>query len=121
MVPTDYETHKPAVIPPENISYCYVAGLRADDPPHYILAFDEKGNHKGDGRNVLFVSRHVVWVFEEYPYQLSPEEIGFVIREGGYPQVMDMRVVRQLLKKQEEELKAQGREMKIVWPSEEKR
>jgi hypothetical protein len=94
VVPTDYKVGKPANIPAENMSYCYVAGLKTTDPADYILVFDEDTNHKGEGVNVLYIGQNVIWQ-------------------------TDLNAIRAQLKKQEEALKAQGREMKIIRPSEE--
>lgn len=45
--------------------YVYVSGLSAASEPGCIVAFDAEGNHKGDGRNVLFVGGNVEWMTEE--------------------------------------------------------
>ena len=94
IVPTNYVTGKSAIIPAKNISYCYVAGLKSSDPKDYILAFDEETNHKGEGMNMLLVGQTVHW---------------WTYVDGFYKQ----------LEKQKNELKSQGRKMKIIRPSEE--
>ena len=90
----DVFKNRPADVPAKNVSYCYVAGLKMTDPADYVLAFDEEGNHRGAGVNVLYVGQDLIWL-------------------------TDLGAVRAQLKKQEEALKAQGREMKIIRPSEE--
>ena len=94
VVPTDNKVGKPANISAENMSYCYVAGLKTTDPVDYILVFDEDTNHRGEGVNVLYIGQHVSWR-------------------------TDLNVLRAQLKKQEQALKAQGREIKIIRPSDE--
>ena len=80
------------------ICYCYVSGLKADDNPEFILAFDEEWNHKNergdrrDGLNVLYVTGDVRW-----------ED--------------DFKAFHMRLEKQKKELAAQGREMRIIRPS----
>ena len=93
VTPTNYELHKSAIIPAKNMSYCYVAGLKSTDPLDYVLAFEEETDHKGEGINVLYIGLNVVWM-------------------------NDIKVVHELLRKQEKELKAQGREMRIIRPGE---
>jgi hypothetical protein len=75
------------------MSYCYVAGLKSTDPENYILVFEEESNHNGDGIMVLYMNQDVVWE-------------------------TDINAVHQKLVEQEQELKAQGREMRIIRPGE---
>jgi len=93
VAPTDYATGKVADIPAMNMSYCYIVGLKSTDPPEYILAFDEETNHRGDGINVLYIGQNVIWR-------------------------TDIKAVHKQLEEQEQELKAQGREMRIIRPGE---
>jgi hypothetical protein len=93
VAPTDYATGKSANIPGTNMSYCYVAGLKSTDPENYILVFEEESNHNGDGIMVLYMNQDVVWE-------------------------TDINAVHQKLVEQEQELKAQGREMRIIRPGE---
>lgn len=80
------------------ICYCYVSGLRADDNPEFILAFDEEWNHKNepgyrrDGLNVLYVTGDVRWE-------------------------RDFKAIHERLAKQAEELKEQGRSTRIIRPA----
>jgi len=78
-------------LPPENISYCYVAGTKDSDPPHFIVAFDEEWNHAGDGANVLYAANNIVWYG-------------------------DMEAVRKQLAHQKELMAEQGRVMSIIRP-----
>jgi hypothetical protein len=41
--------------------YVYVPGLRSASPPEYVLAYENAGNHPGEGFTVLFVDAHVEW------------------------------------------------------------
>lgn len=72
-------------------AYCYVSGLRLEDPGTYILAFDEEGNHRGAGIHVLYRDRRVEW------------------REN-------VAGLREVLDKQAEELRDKGRQMAILRP-----
>jgi hypothetical protein len=94
VAPPDDEPKKSTTIPVSNMSYCYVTGLNMSDPPEYILAFDEETNHKGVGVNVCYVSAIIRWQ-------------------------TDIPAVQAQLRKQEGELKAKGREMKLIRPSDE--
>jgi len=91
--PTDYASMTPAQIAPENMSYCYVAGLKSTDPENYIVIFEPDGNHNMEGINVFYVGQNVVWQ-------------------------TDIKAIHEQLEKQEKELKAQGREMRIIRPGE---
>ncbi len=72
-------------------SYLVVSGLRADDPPEYVLDFDEEWNHDGRGINVLYVGGNVEWV---------TDIAGFHVK----------------LEKQQAELTAAGRKMEVPRP-----
>lgn len=48
----------------ETTSFVYVAGLRDNDPPDCVLAFDRPGNHGRAGVHVLFVGARVRWMRE---------------------------------------------------------
>jgi len=51
------------VCPVSGRRYVYVAGLRENDPPHYIIAFDAAGAHgQSGGLNVLHVDGSVKWL-----------------------------------------------------------
>lgn len=41
------------------------AGLSSKDPAQLIVAFDKSENHRGNGRNVLFLDGHVDWVWAD--------------------------------------------------------
>ena len=79
-------------IPAQMQSYCYVSGLKATAPPHYVLAFDEEWNYEGEGINVLYVGGNVEWFADIAGFHAD-------------------------LKKQESDLTAQGRAMKVMRPS----
>jgi len=70
--------------------FVYVSGLRADDPPDYVLIFEDEWNHDGDGVQVVFISGHRPW--------------------------WDLKTLHRQLDKQEKELAAKGREMRLLRP-----
>ena len=72
--------------------YVYVSGLIADDPPEYILAFDDEWNHDGDGVHVVRLGFQVTWMH-------------------------DIEELHGQLTKQKKELAAKGREMKLLRPA----
>ena len=76
----------------ENLSYCYVSGLTAADDPGYVLAFDEEWNHEGRGVVAARIGGRVSWQ-------------------------KDIAALHEELDKQTAELKANGREMKVLRPS----
>lgn len=51
---------------PEGIQmdYEYVGSLASTYPDDTVLAYDKKGNHGGDGRNVMYLDGHVEWLSE---------------------------------------------------------
>ena len=53
----------PSAIGGQEISYVYMSGRIVSDSDK-ILAYDADGNHRGQGRNVLFVDGHVQWMIE---------------------------------------------------------
>ena len=87
-----YAGAKVSWIPDKHVTYCYVYGLEATDPPGYVLAFDEEWNHDGRGIHVLHMGINVEWV-------------------------TDIKRFHEELRRQAEELKAQGRSMRIIRPS----
>jgi len=76
----------------KNLTYCYVSGLTATDPPHYVLIFDEEWNHKKQDANVAFVG-------------------------GEVTRWRRMAALHDQLAKQEAELAAKGRTIEIIRPS----
>ena len=72
--------------------YVWVSGIEACDPHQYILAFDDEWNHDGDGVYVLFIGGNVEWT-------------------------SDIEAVHEQLARQEKELAAQGRKMKLLRPA----
>ena len=74
-----------------NTDYVYVSGPRANDPWPYVLAFDDECNHDGNGVNVMFIGGNVEWT-------------------------RDIKGLHEQLARQEKELAAKGREMKILRP-----
>jgi hypothetical protein len=76
--------------------YVYVSGLRPSDPGDYILAFEDEWNHDGEGVHVLLVG-------------------------GGAPKDSDwwpdIKALHEQLAKQEKELAAKGRKMKLLRPA----
>ena len=76
----------------ENVTYCYVSGLTAADPVHYVLVFDEEWNHDGEGVHHACIGGQVAWE-------------------------TDIAAVHDQLAKQEAELAAKGRTMEIIRPS----
>ena len=50
---------------PGSAGYSYVSGLSAAHDAGWMLAFDNEGNHGGDGRNALYIGGHVMWHPEE--------------------------------------------------------
>ena len=77
---------------PDSVCYCYVSGLRSDDDPDYVLAFDEEWNHRGEGIVVAHVGGHVVWERDIDEFHARLEE-------------------------QRAALAAEGRTMKIIRPT----
>jgi len=84
--------YTPAKFGDTHTDYVYVSGLRADDPPGYVLAFDDEWNHDGAGVHVLFVSSNGEWTH-------------------------DIKALHEQLAKQEKELAAKGRKMKLLRPA----
>ena len=56
---------------PSEMSYTYVSGLSSTGSASWVVAYDKRANHGGDGRNVLVIDGHVKWIewrdFEHYP------------------------------------------------------
>jgi len=48
-----------------NVCYDYVSGITEEYPEDCILVYDKEENHKGEGRNVCFVSGSVKWIPRE--------------------------------------------------------
>jgi len=76
----------------KNVTYCYVSGLTAADPVHYVLVFDEEWNHDGEGVHYACISGQVAWE-------------------------TDIAALHDQLAKQKAELAAKGRTTKIIRPS----
>ena len=87
-------------IPDAHISYCYVAGLRPDDPSHYILLFDEERNHR---------------------YSRPTSQLGYDVQvlyvNGSAEYVEDIAALHAALQEQLKELGSQGRSVELVRPS----
>jgi hypothetical protein len=47
------------------ISYFYTSGLTKNSPPECLLIYDREENHKGEGRNVLFVNGETLWIVKD--------------------------------------------------------
>jgi len=75
-----------------HMDYVYVSGLTVDDPGDYVVAFDDEWNHNGDGVNVFYMGCKIEWTH-------------------------DIKALHEQLAKQEKELAAQGRKMKLVRPA----
>jgi len=69
----------------EMLSYVYVSGLRPNDPPDLIIAFDEETNHAdhGDGVNVLFVDGRAERVTSVSDLHARLEAQAGKLRESG--------------------------------------
>jgi len=88
--------YRRAVFGNTHTDFVYVSGLRPSDPKHYVLAFEDEWNHDSQGVNVL--------------------------RSGGYAPSdrdwwPDIKALHEKLARQEKELAAQGRKMKILRPA----
>ncbi|MHC4507034.1 MAG: hypothetical protein ACYTFI_27420 [Planctomycetota bacterium] len=83
--------YTPRMFGDTHTDYVYVSGLRATDPPVYVLAFDDEWNHDGDGVYVRDI--------------------------GGIAEWWEIRTLHEQLALQEEELAAQGRKMKLIRPA----
>jgi hypothetical protein len=77
---------------PEHTDYVFVSGLLGGDPPDYVVAFDDEWNHDGDGVNVASIGGRCYWTD-------------------------DIKALHEKLAKQDKELAAQGREMKLLRPA----
>ena len=86
------EDYTPAMFGDTHTDYVYVSGLTASDPWHYVLAFDDQWNHDGEGINVC--------------------NTGF-----GGGRMSNIKAVHEQLARQEKELAAQGRKMKLLRPA----
>jgi hypothetical protein len=87
-----HENYTPAMFDDTNSDYVYVSGLMANDPQRYVLAFDDEWNHDGDGVNVLYT--------------------------GGYGEWLgNVTELHAQLARQEKELAANGRKMKVLRPA----
>jgi len=93
LIGPDEPCYTPAKFGDTHTGYVYVSGLRADDPPGYVLAFDDEWNHDGAGVNVCFIDGRRV------------------------KRMLDIGEVHELLAKQEKELAAKGRKMKMLRPA----
>jgi len=100
--PVEHDPHfsrkdyTPAMFGDTHTDYVYVSGLKASDPAHYVLAFEDEWNHDGDGVNV--------------------------VRAGGYAPSdrdwwPDIKALHEQLARQEKELAAKGRKMKVLRPA----
>jgi len=83
--------YTPAKFGDTHSDYVYVSGLGAYDHPDYVLVFDDEWNHDGYGVNVAGIAGRVEW--------------------------MTISRLHELLAKQEKELAAQGRKMKLLRPA----
>jgi len=95
------DTPPSAPVSDENLSYCYVSGLRSSDPKRYILAFDEEWNHpKMSERG------------RDYEQGVNIAHL-----DGSVHWTSDLAALHEMLAKQAEEVEASGRSMKILRPS----
>jgi hypothetical protein len=88
--------YTPAMFRNTHTDFVYVSGLKPSDPKHYVLAFEDEWNHDGEGVNVL--------------------------RSGGYAPSdrdwwPDIKALHEKLARQEKELAAKGRKMKLLRPA----
>ena len=68
------------------IDYAYVSGLRPDDLPSWIVAFDRAGNHPDTTRNVLYVSGAVRRLTEgEFDRDFARFAAEFAASRGAAP------------------------------------
>jgi hypothetical protein len=86
--------YTPAMFGDTHTDYVYVSGLKVTDPREYVLAFDDEWNHDGDGVTVLTVG----------------------LRYHRHCWTPDIKAVHEQLARQEKELAAQGRKMKLLRP-----
>jgi hypothetical protein len=84
--------YTPAMFGDTHNDYVYVSGLKATDPANYVLAFDDEWNHGGDGVHAVFIGSNVEWTH-------------------------DIKALHEQLAKQEKELAAEGRKMKLLRPA----
>jgi prepilin-type processing-associated H-X9-DG protein len=98
----------------ETSSYGWVAGLDADSPPKFVLAFDKTADHHrpGEMRMILFVDGHVELMLEEnfQEYMSWQREMIRGMKEGGeYVNFYEWRDKRDE-KRQEEDRKLMEQE-----------
>jgi dGTP triphosphohydrolase len=74
-----------------NACYDYVSGMTEKYPEDCILVYDKEENHKGEGKNVCFVSGSVKWIpREEWAkiYQQHQDSIeAYKIEEERYNEI----------------------------------
>jgi prepilin-type processing-associated H-X9-DG protein len=98
----------------ETCSYEWVAGIDADSPPKFVLAFDKTADHHrpGEMRMILFVDGHVELMLEEnfQEYMSWQREMIRGMKEGGeYVNFYEWRDKRDE-KRQEEDRKLMEQE-----------
>ncbi|MHC5053476.1 MAG: hypothetical protein ACYTKD_02025 [Planctomycetota bacterium] len=86
------DNYTPAMFGGTHTDYVYVSGLRATDPPEYVLAFDDEWNHGGEGAYAVHIGGQILWL-------------------------SDFGALHEQLDEQKKELAAQGREMKLLRPA----
>ncbi|MHC5054407.1 MAG: hypothetical protein ACYTKD_06795 [Planctomycetota bacterium] len=72
--------------------FVYVSGLTASDPPDYVIIFEDEWNHDGEGVNAVAIGGWKYWTG-------------------------DINALHEQLRKQERELAARGREMRLIRPA----
>ncbi len=89
------DTYTPAMFDNTHTDHVYVYGLRWDDPPDYIQLFEDEWNHAGEGVHVMTLR--------------GPTK-------GRSCWWSDIRAIHEQLARQEKDLAAQGRKMKLLRP-----
>jgi len=101
--------YAPPMFGDTHTDYVYVSGLRSADSPGYILAFDDEWNHDGDGAHVDYTSGWAEW--------RGDGDGAYVVCIGGQVEWRGIAAVHEQLDRQEKELAARGREMKLIRPA----
>jgi hypothetical protein len=95
-----HDNYTPAMFGDTHTDYVYVSGLRADDPPDYVLVFDDEWNHDGNRVNVIHIG---------FDYARAADLCDVKWR--------DIKDLHEQLARQEKELAAKGRKMKLLRPA----
>ena len=79
----------PGAIAGANLSYCYVSGLTAADPPHYVLAFEEEWNHEGEGLHYMCIGGQCGWARDIQRFHANlGKQIAELEANGRTPEVV---------------------------------